>query len=260
MKKYLTQLLSALSMTKWQVAIATCSVIIYLIKYCNGEVSQIDEGYKRQLMIFMAMLGSVLALMTSLSFGFLFQFMNATNNRKHDLFTKFKSELFNFDAFLKDYPQHLEIINESQKLSWNLKTIKFEDFPVLDWEERLKGVLSYIELSKGTYENDRNLENKIIGFLIVTEEIVSDIGLMCIRQIISSAHANRVIKGFTCLAGVLFTAAVTFYVNDPAVLFILSSAPLFFVVIVLLYILELGWNLKREADEQLIFLESEENS
>ena len=260
MSKYFTQLLSALSMTKWQVAIATCLTTVYLIQCFSGGISQLDEGNKRQLMIFMAMLGSILALMTSLSFGFLSQYMSSANNRKHDLFTKLKSELFNFDSFLKDYPQDLAIINESQKFSWDLKSIKFEDFPIMDWDERLEGLKPHIEKSRGAFEGDRNLENKVLGFLVIMEEIVSDIGLMCIKQIISTVHADRVIKGFCCFAGVLVTATATYYVSDPTLIFILSSLPIFFVVMVLLYILELGWNLKRESDEQLVFVEEEKSA
>jgi len=254
-KKYLTQLLSALSRSRWQFFIAVSLVIAYLI---NGQGSYSpDENERRHLLIFMAMLGSMLALMTSLSFGFLIQFMNATNNRKHDLFAKLKTELFNFDSFLKDYPSHLPIINECLSFSWELKKIKFDEFPISDWDERLASLEPHIGESRGAYENDRNLENKILGYLVIMEEIVSEIGLMCIKQIISSIHTERVIKGFVCLAGVLVSSLVTFYVSSDNALFLLSSVPIFFSVMILLYILELGWNLKRESDEELIFVEKE---
>lgn len=253
-KKYINQINLILSKSRWQLIIAISLSIAYLL---GGQyLLPLDENGKRQLMIFMAMLGSILALITSLSFGFLIQYMNTTNNRKHDLFTKLKSGLFNFDLFLKDYPQNLPIIYESESFSWELKSIRFEELPIVDWDERLEELRPHIEESRGAYEEDRNLENKILGYLVIIEEIISDIGLMCIKQIIFDIHVKRVIKGFLCLAGVLATTVITFYTRSESFLYFLSTAPIFFSIMVLLYILELGTQLKRESAEELIFIES----
>ncbi len=246
---------------KWQLFISLLGAFFYLLYYKHDTSLTLNKvAHVQSLMIFMGLLGSMLALTTSLSLGFIFQFTNTTNSKKHDLIWKFKSMLFDFDSFLQSYPDKLELISRCQELSWDLKSLKNDEFPILNWDERISNIKLEKLLENTKYDKDKNLPNKILGYLTVLEEIISEIGLMCIRQIICGVHMNRVIKGFSYIVILLIIFGITFYAQNDMVLFILSAAPIFFSILTILYFTELGLELYRESDELLVFVDRENNT
>ncbi|MBD2088542.1 hypothetical protein H6F67_01490 [Microcoleus sp. FACHB-1515] len=251
------KLLGISARTNWQIFIATCLTIgalIYRILF-QKSYSNLDV---RTTTLALGSIGSIIALATSMSFAFVVFFVNQTNSRKHDLFYKFKSSLFDFDRFLKDYPRSQSIVGQAQAVSWELKFIKFSDFPLLDWESRIESLTLFFD-KDCDYKDDPNLDNKILGYLGYLEEIVCEIGLMCVRQIIAGVFVRTVIKAFV-LIGLLLLVLIISYLNIGAVPnLICSIMPVFFATFACLIFSELGWYLHRESDEMISFVNADQS-
>ena len=248
------RLLNILARAKWQFFISI-GLAISVLLYRVGWQDVLHQSHDLKLTaVFLASIGSILALGASVSFGFLVFFLNQTNSRKHDLFYKFKGALFDFDSFLKGLPSNSPVVQESLSLSWKLKFVKFDEFPMRDWEDRLSSLVPHLK-SNDDNQDDPNLSNKILGYLGYLEEIVSEIGLMCIRQIIAGVYVNIVIKAFSLIALVLLTLIITYLDLGPHVNLVIGVTPVFFGVLACLLFVEIGWYLYRETDELLVFVD-----
>jgi hypothetical protein len=188
------------------------------------------------------------------------------NSRKHDLFFRFKTSLFEFDKFLKDYSAEDAIINEALALSWDLKFLKIDDFPLMDWDYRLTGWVGAMDAwnelegraqdrkSAAPENDDPNLVNRILGFLGYLENIVNDIGIMCIRQIIAGRFIALVTKALVVLALLLVVLVVCYETGLPWLSPAIVATPVFFVTFAVFMLVEIAYHLHREDRENLSFV------
>lgn len=211
----------------------------------------------RQATYVLASIGAVLGLATSVAFGFVVFFVNQANSRKHDLYFKFKTGLFDFDKFLKEYPARITLVSNCLELSWELKSLKMSDFPILDWEDLLIGVTDELETVDEASCEDSNLSNKVLGFLVYFEDIVSEIGMICIRQIVAGVHVRTVTKAFVTLGLLLFSLVLSYLLSGEVASAIISALPVLFATMAALILFEIGWYLHREADQLLDFVEKD---
>lgn len=123
-------ILITLSRLKWQILIASSLFLVALINRLFLQQATDVSVDIRTTTSALGSIGSILALATSVSFAFVVFAMNQANNRKHDLFYKLKAILFDFDRFLKDYSSTEDLIIASQALSWRMKLIKLNEFPL----------------------------------------------------------------------------------------------------------------------------------
>lgn len=253
-----TRLFIIFARTDWQIFIASTLCVGALIyRLYEQQLLQAEFDVKATIQT-LGSIGSILALATSISFGFVVFFVNQTNSRKHDLFYKLKTSLFDFDRFLKDYPHSQLIVSEAQAISWQLKFVNLNDFPLMDWADRIAGLNSYFD-KDCDYEEDPNLNNKILGYLGYFEEIISEIGLMCIRQVIAGIYVKTVIKAFI-LIGLLLLVLMVSYLNLGRIPNLISSVmPVFFATFACLIFSELGWYLYRESNEMISFTRHEDD-
>jgi len=86
------------------------------------------------------------------------------------------------------------------------------------------------------------------------EDIVSEIGMMCIRQVIVGVHVGTATKGFACLAALLLCMIATNFVTSPPLHLALSLLPVFFAVMAAFILVEIAWYLHREGEELLEFV------
>ncbi len=253
-----TKFFSILVRISWQISIATTLCLGALIyRLYSQQFSSIHIDI-RATTLTLGSIGSILALATSISFAFVVFFVNQTNSRKHDLFYKFKSSLFDFDRFLKDYPDSEDLINEAQALSWHLKFVKLDDFPLQDWDDKIMSLAQYLD-EDCDYEDDPNLKNKVIGYLGYFEDIVNEIGVMCIRQVIAGIFVKTVIKAFFII-GLLLIFMMVSYLDLGLIPNLISSVmPVFFATFACLIFTELGWYLYRESNEMISFTRHDKN-
>jgi len=205
-------------------------------------------------------IGAIMALVVSVSFAYVAFFLNQSNNRKHDLYFRFKLGLFEFDKFLKDYSTSDRLISESEALSWDLKFLKLDDFPLLNWSQRIDAVTPHLTkpddnsaaLRDGKI--DPNAVNRILGHLGYLEDVVSEIGMMCIRQIIAGRHIHLVAKALVLLALLLGTLTLTYFPAPAWLLPALYTSPLLFTTAAVMLLIELSDELVRESRETLSFV------
>ncbi len=95
--------------------------------------------------------------------------------------------------------------------------MRITDFPILDWEERLAEATEALEELDQDTCGDPNLSNKVLGFLVYLEDIVSEIGILCIRQILAPIHVGTVIKAFVTLGFLLLSLVLSYLLGRDCV-------------------------------------------
>jgi uncharacterized membrane protein YbhN (UPF0104 family) len=115
-KKEKRTVASFFAQTGWQVAIAFALFLAALVRAHQIHRAGASLPDPRQATYVLASIGAVLGLATSVAFGFVIFFVNQANSRKHDLYFKFKTGLFDFDKFLKEYPAGNVVVSESLAL------------------------------------------------------------------------------------------------------------------------------------------------
>lgn len=230
-------------------------LVVLINKFvCYKGFSEIDLRTTNQIL---TSIGSIIALLTSVAFAFIVFFANQTNNHKHDLFFKFKSMLFDLDRFLRDYKPKLKIVQQTQAVSWDLKRLRIQDFPVLDWDAKLSHLLPLLKKGDSTTSKDPNLSNKILGYLNHIEEIISEIGLLCIRQIISRIFVNLFLKALSLMGILLLTMLAGYLDISDSINIIVSASPIFFAVFECLLLVEIGFYITKESDEWIDFVQKD---
>jgi hypothetical protein len=212
-------------------------------------------------------IATVTALVTTVTFALMVFTLNQVNSRKHDLFFRFKNHLFEFDKFLKDYSATDDLINDALALSYDLKSVKIDEFPLMDWDDRIEGWVSAMEewnerkamihTDQATWvaNDDPHLVHRILGFLSHLEDIVSEIGMMCLRQIFAGIFIKLVTKALVVLAGLLVTLVICYEVTLPWLVPALVATPVFFVTMAVFMLLEFAYYLHREDRENLSFVD-----
>jgi hypothetical protein len=256
-KKEKRTVASFFAQTGWQVAIAFALFLAALVRAHQIHRAGASLPDPRQATYVLASIGAVLGLATSVAFGFVVFIVNQANSRKHDLYFRFKTGLFEFDKFLKEYPEKIILVGKCLELSWRLKSLRITDFPILDWEERLYEATEALEELDENFGGDPNLSNKVLGFLVYLEDIVSEIGILCIRQILAGLHVGTVIKAFVTLGFLLLSLVLSYLFSGSIASAIIGALPVLFATMAALILFEIGWYLYREADELLDFVQKD---
>lgn len=243
----------------WQVSISAVLFLVAFLRTYKINRSGASPADPRQAIYALASIGAVLGLATSVAFSFVVFFVNQSNSMKHDLYFKFKTGLFEFDKFLIEYPARIMLVSECFELSWRLKSLKMVDFPILNWADRLIGVTKALEAAEEASSEDPNLSNKVLGFLVHLEDICSEIGTLCIRQMVAGIHVQTVIKAFVTLGLLLLSLVLSYLLSGTIALSIINALPVLFATMAALILFEIGWYLHREVDELLDFVEKSDD-
>ncbi len=254
----MTKLIIVLSQTKYQILISTIVLVIFYILLLLDSNTYKVFIENNNITFYLGIFGSILALSTSISYAYLVYFLNQTNNRKHDLFHRFKSKLFVFDTYLESLPNY-ELIDIMLEFSWNMKKLKQSDFPFYEWKENVENIIKESDNLNEDYE-DPNTKNKILGFLLYLEELLDEFNLMCIRQMIAGIFVNIVLKSFLLIASLIMVMLLNYMIKSEIVLFILSGMPVFFGTMVCLVFLQIGRYIHKDSEEMLDFIEKKETN
>ncbi|WP_090485964.1 hypothetical protein [Ectothiorhodospira mobilis] len=174
------------------------------------------------------------------------------------MFHRFKEALFSFDGFLSTCDSGQKIVGESEEFSWRLKFLDLDEFPVMDWDERVKGIVSAIDAYDPGEAGDPNLGNKVLGYLGYLEQLVNQIGIACIHQIALGIYAKIAVKTLALL-GLLVVTLVLTSTSTVIPVDLVIAAPAFFGALTVLMLYEIGWWLYRESEEPLTFVEGRED-
>lgn len=254
----MSRLIIILSQTKYQVLISLIILLNFYVSILMSPDSYVYYIQNNNISFYLGIFGSILALSTSISYAYLVYFLSQTNNRKHDLFHKFKSKLFVFDSYLESLPKY-NIVDSMFEFSWKMKQLKQSDFPFDEWKLEVENLMKVYDTSKTEEFEDPNMKNKVLGFLVYLEELLDEFNLMCIRQIIAGLFVNIVIKSFLLIASLIFIMLINYISKNELMLFILSGMPVFFGVMVCLIFLQIGRYIHKDSEEMLDFIEKKEN-
>ena len=260
-------LLNRLARTPIQLLIAA-TLYAAFCGYQYGRASPGDVTFDTKVTAtLLTSIATVTALITSVSFALVAFTLSQVNSRKHDLFFRFKTNLFELDKFLKEYSPEDDVVNEALALSYDLKLVKIDDFPLMGWNERIEGWVNAMEAWDEQRKNahtdqaiwsandDPHLVHRILGFLAYLEDIVSEIGVICIRQIIAGTFVQLVSKALVTLAVLLVTIVACYELAVSWLAPALVATPLFFVTMAVFMLLEFAYRLHREDRENLSFVD-----
>jgi hypothetical protein len=191
-------------------------------------------------------MGAVAALTISISFAFLAFYLSQTNTRKHDLFYRFKSTLFDFDKFLKDYSLEDELIFTAARTSIELSKLEFGDFPLKGgrWDELVRPLCELVD----KHDDPANpyLGHHIYCHLGQAETVMNDINLMCIRQALGSTYIRVVLKALAVVGLLVIVLLLTYLPLDPRLIPTLYAAPIFFGCSVVVLLCEIAFWVYRD--------------
>lgn len=197
-------------------------------------------------------LAAVLALVGSFSITHALQFAYAALSSRYQGYSELRSRLDSLDQFLRSQNQSDPIVDETRAFIWELGKLRFSDFPIRDWEDRLAAVTKALDLEFDGRPD--HLWHEIVGGLHRCEETVSDIGLNCIRQIVASCLLRPVVKMFVYLALLLVAMAALLLV--PSLPREVAAAGVVFFTAMTIYLLaEVLAAVHRDFDERMDFVE-----
>lgn len=203
-------------------------------------------------------IGALLALSGSVSFAFVLFQLSTTSARKHDLFHRYKSGLFDLDKYLDQLKEHSPAIQAARSASLRLKFVQFEDFPLMDWDDYLEAFLESLSEEEDVNDTSDSIEKRVLAFFAYIEEIVSDIGVMCVRQVILGLHVEIVKKVVGLLVALVTTLVVVHLGPSGHLLLVLHATPIFFGAMVSLVLVQIARYLALEYRDQVTFTTSDE--
>jgi hypothetical protein len=216
-----------------------------------GVATRLDFQAEVTLLGFLA---SILALSASLMVGHVLSYLQATLSEKTDLYLRFRDTLITFDDFLRNHAGISDLVNEAQSVSWELKKLRLEDFPIMDWDSRLKRLGTILE--KHPREGAHvNLPLEVMAYLGFCEELISAIGLACIKQIIVRVLLQPIIKMFVVMGCIIMTLIYYCFYFAIAPLQIRLGVPVFFSLAAILLLYEVAWYFYRHIAENTDFSE-----
>jgi hypothetical protein len=198
-------------------------------------------------------LGSILALVSSITFGFLLHQMQGVTNEKRLFYGRFKDAARSLRAFLDElheggaisdsYDFHLGLVEE----------LTLKQFPVLDWNDRLDPVVEAV-----IHEQQQELEaigefGRILrGFAYRVNDMEENVGLLFenwLRHLMIKRMLSPVVKAFYGVAAVIVgLVALTLSYEAPMDAFVAGFA-IGLAVLTLFLIIELALVARREASE-----------
>ena len=255
MKNISTQIVIALTKTYMQVLIAIMfsTLAYYKLSY---SIIPIQDIKFREVIIILTSVASILALITSITFAFVMSNMNTSNNRVEALFIEFKNFLFKTDDYLESFSSNIPIVEEARIISYNLKQIENDDIPLNDWDERLEPFITALDKTEKLQDNP-NLGNKILEYLGHLEYLISEIGILRIKQIITGIFIKTLFKGFILLSLMIISILFLLIYHQDIEASVMVMFPILFGVLTSLLILEIGWWIKRQENDMMSFVEDE---
>jgi len=239
-----------LTFLRWQLtvtlAFAAAAVLSGVPFDASPELKRLEDFQSHAILF--GFLATVLALTAALMTGHVLQHLDSVLSEKRDLYLRLREVLMEFDKFLGEQNHHLEIVQSAQSLSWEAKKLRMADFPIRDWDERVKSFINtyskYPESAK-----DPNLHLKTISYVNYCEELVGSLGLCCIRQVVARVLLRPIVKMFALLTGIIAVFAYYhLYFSSVHPMFLWGAAT-FFTVGTALLTYEVAYWLYRHISE-----------
>jgi len=252
MRKSLNAIIVRAINTKWQLLFSCITITVFAILAYHPITSSFcfSSIQKDSLSRFLLVITSVLALTTTLSIGFLFAFMQLTNVSRFDLYGEFKSEIKSFFEYLASLGDKSDLVRAVEASLWEINKFSYRDFPITNWDELIDPFMA--ELDKDGDENqDPTLPNRLVMRFRYIEELVSEIGIMCIRQALTTIFLRPVLKSLSLLIFALGLGAFIAFWPTLISITLLQIVAFLIAILTILLFLEIGYWIYRYVSEHV---------
>ena len=254
-KPWHERLRNALYRTRWQVAIsATIGACVGLISaLLEGEADYTPLESLGDYLGFALGISSVLALVASITFGFLLHHLQSVTAEKHMLYASFKARVDELRHFLDDKYQ-AGIIDRSYDFQFGVvEEITLKDFPIMDFGDRIEATIDTITEDQREELEEAGEFGPILRGLAYRvndiEETVQGLLMVFFKEVATVQMLAPVVKAFQTLVVVILTVLVALVHYGGILKTVLFAAGIGLGLMAMLLILELAMVARREARE-----------
>jgi hypothetical protein len=206
-----------------------------------------------EFLTFLLGIASILALISSITFGFLLYYFQAVNSEKNLLYGRFKDGVKDLRSFLDELHES-GVIDESYDYEFGLvEEVTLKDFPLLSWNERIEGVLNVItDEQREDLEESGDFGRVLRGVAYRVndiEEAVQALFINWLQQLSVKRMLLPVLKSFGTLVVVILAVLLSVLRYDGAVATILGGFGIGVGTMTLLLIIEVTLIAVRESRE-----------
>lgn len=198
----------------------------------------------------LGVIGAILALASSISYGHLIHFISDAKTELHSSYHQFKDQLNQIDDLVNSFSKETPVTRNVKEMTYKMKSFRLEDIPFFDeWSDATKPVMK--ELDRVRKNGSWNTKQRdLVAKMIYCEELLSAIGLASVKQMISKRFLNPVIKSLALLAGIMISGIGIYFLltieNTGA---FVASIPVFFASFSSLVFVETGFYIFRHTYE-----------
>ena len=225
-------------------SLITC-ILIYLIAFYSKYKINIYFTEQSEFTTYIGIISSILALVSTISFGFLLYFIQNTSSDKSKAFSNLKSFIKDFDRYLNSISEQNILIIESRRVAEVLVRLKLTDIPNFNrsWGKTLK------EITRIINEGPNYYSRRVLLYLQDIETYLHELGIIYIRQIVSELFMRTVIKCFVTLSAMIILLVISVVNYNDLSKFVFFPFGLFFGFLSSLYFVEISINVFRHTKE-----------
>ena len=249
-----TKVLAFLSRTHWQVlvAILVTAATLLIARQWRGANTFPPQITLSDYLALLGLVGGILALASSIAFGFLLYFLSDSTNRKAEAYSRLQDSLKDLTSLANVVAPKTKLASAVRTFALELRGLRLKDFPLMDWDERLEEIMHEHAARE---ERSPGSSDELMVRLAQCEELVSTIGIMSIKQIVAGVEAAPFIKSFVILAAILISGVGGPIIIQTSAKMLGMAIPIFFCVLTSLVFVEIAWKVYRETKELLDFVE-----
>ncbi|PJZ41710.1 hypothetical protein CH370_09755 [Leptospira kmetyi] len=207
----------------------------------------------------LGVLSAIVTIAITIAYGHMNYFLTDANNRKIETYINLKERLFELENFILNSKINSEYINPLLRELYEILSIQLEGTAGIHWNESMEGVLDNISSIKG--KKAQLFLQGLLARMTYCEELMNIIGVMSIKQIVTSVIIAPILKGFGILSLIIISGIGIFFLIPFPIFNILIPPVLIFISCLTgLLFYEVGFNINREVNEALDFVESNSNN
>lgn len=250
--KWILKIVGPFGRLHWQLLISLGFSVAtgFYVENAGKDASVLKLVQPNQMLSVLGVIGAILALASSISYGHLIHFISSAKNELHSSYHRFKEQLFELDELLDSFPKETPVTRCAKEMTYEMKSFRLEDIPFFDeWDAVAKPVMK--ELDRVRENGSWNANQKdLVAQMIYCEELLSAIGLASVKQMISQVFLRPVLKSLALLAGIMISGiGIYFLLTIESTGPLVASIPVFFAVFSALVFVETGLHVFRHTYE-----------
>ncbi|WP_447528387.1 hypothetical protein [Vreelandella sp. TE19] len=249
------KILAFVSRLHWQLVISllVASISLSWVMFCDTGQASLAKLEISTYVSVITGLASIVALFCSVSFGFvLFQIQSAKSERL-GAYSELKARLYSFHSWLRSLEDSPEK-NVCMAMVFELEKLDLIDIPRIHYGKEYD---DYIEAMDEGLNNTERREFYLTSILYsgYIDQLLSRLGVISIRQIITKRFLDTLSKGFGLVGGLVLLLFISLVAFDSSLKEYIFSSAVFFCLATLLLFLEFSYDVYRQYQEEIDFIE-----